>query len=717
MAEPISTKQRVNRYIAEGESHCLSKHARIKENQQYERGNQWSKGDMERQALKERPAIPNNSLIKVINVIANREIVERFESRTYARGIEDGGIANALDAMGKWQRDQAETEHEESMGFRSAVASGVGVLHKYFQPDSDIFPGIIRDEELPAWAMLWPARARKTNLVDRRWHVCGLNMTREEAAYRFRKFGDKAKAVFDALEDDFTKYGFGPQSAKFVGSQHNVSTGWGQLSQGVGWYNVAQDEVFVVEAEWLEPQDTWTVAYPIRIEEVYSFIQDGDPAAQLEVVPASEENPEPVIMTKDQYAQLGPQEQRAILNQLLIEDEIRLFDNKDELNELKAMYLAIFGEQMPDSYWSEGFREVVKFAIMVNNEVIEEGIRPYGFTFEFITGWRVEGDGGVDFYGVIDVAKGPQDFKNAILSNMLSMYMTSLKSGMIIEEDAIVNRDEFLNDLAKPSGIGWAPAGFVASKDVKWTLMERPNFPPMSPELLTIAYTGVEELFGLSSIDLGTQGDLRRVSGTVVQAAKTSGNTIVATFFDSLRRFRRRFGLLNLKFILENYQPDDMFRILGPEKAEDLQSLLESGDPIDALKYDVKVDENPVSKTEQMEQLSYLQQVGSIDSWLQAGYITFPQALELMPTIQESFKRKVNETFNAESEKDKQIQEISGQLKLLQSQTQLMMQAVQKMPDGAAAIQEFEVQFGAATQMAEVIVQNNESQEVPQEEA
>jgi hypothetical protein len=96
------------------------------------RGEQWLSGDAERQATREKPALALNSLVKVVNAVANREIMDRIVPRVYGRNKEDNGFAQVLDAASNWQRDVSETEHEETMAFRNCVTSGYGVMHKWW---------------------------------------------------------------------------------------------------------------------------------------------------------------------------------------------------------------------------------------------------------------------------------------------------------------------------------------------------------------------------------------------------------------------------------------------------------------------------------------------------------------------------------------------------------------------------------------------------------
>lgn len=708
---------RITAQIAEGETHCPAKHSRCEENiNMYEAGPQWSAGDMALQALKEKPTITRNSIIKVINAIANKEITDRFEPRVFGRSGADNGISTVLDQASRWQRDMSECEHEESAAFRNAVASGYGVMHKYFDTGMWDGEGKIKDEEIPIWHMLWPARSRQSNLVDRRWHVYGKAMTFSEADYIFGDISPASKKFFKKLRkqkdifDDTNKN-------TLVEAKKNTFGGlsWSQI-RGGKWFNLAEEEVFVVESEWIEPKTIWRAAIPVRFAELWSLYITEVPSIPYEtMIPNPEtgvEEPQTIEITREQiWGEFGPNYE--FIKELLAETEIQIFEDKKELDLFMEQYEEITLEPFED--YIRVSKEVYKYAIVCDDIVIDSGERPYGFTFEFITGWRKESRDGVDFYGIIDVAKPQQDLANSVLSSMLAVYMTSPKQPLLIEEDAMPDPDQFLNEYARPRGVAFVPPGFL--KSGKYQQLESPHFPTMMPELLSLASGSIEEMFGLSSIDQGTQGDLRRVSGNVVQAAKAAGNTIVAVFFDSLRRFRKRYGLLNLKFITEHYSIEQLVRITGEENTPDVEELPDTWGNV--YKFDVKVEESPVSASEKMELLSKLQQVGSIDQWLEKGWVTLPMVVQdLLPGIPESFKRSLAEMGEQETETQKQLSSVQTELDKMNAYNTAMTTFIQQ-NGGAELLSQFELLSQQAIPMAEQMqqeYQNAQEEQVPEQQ-
>lgn len=691
---------RVMSYIREGESHCSQIHRRVLENQEYERGYQWSKGDTERQALRERPAIPQNSILKIINAVANREMVNRFEPRVYGRSESDSGIAQVLDASGKWQRDQAETEHEESMAFRSAVASGFGCMHKWFDGGVWGGEGQIKDEEIPIWNMLWPLRARKMDLVDRRWHVFGKIIGIPEAEYAF---GDKpdARKWFNRVGKERVSYRGTVDEGIRSNARAFSAFSWQEIKDGF-WYNLAEDQVFIVEAEWIDTKKVWRCAKPVWFDDAMSLSLGETESFEFQL--ETPEGPQPVQVTADMLSQPMPNGS-SFLKTILQQSAIEVFEDKASFTQFAQSYKELTGEDFED--YNPVTTEVIKYALILDDVVIDHGERPYGFTYEFMTGWRLENTNEIDFYGVVDVAKGPQDFKNAILSNMLTVYMSSPKNTLIMAESLVNNTEDFENNFARPLGVVFVKDEFFTEPQ-KWLKLDPPSFPSMQPELVALANDSVQELFGLSSIDLGSQSDLRRVSGTVVQSAQMAGNTIVAVFFDALRRYRKRYGMLNLKFMVQHYTPTQLLRIIGDEYSPDIEILNEQtwGD---MLRYDVKVEESPTSTTEQMETLSKLQQVGSLDAMMDRGDIDFEDYLDFIPTLPQHLKRRLKDKHQYKEQINQQLSEMQTNMDVLNAEHQMLMQFLQQQ-GGGEILTQFQQLLTMAQPMAQQLMAAQEEQ-------
>lgn len=695
---------KINSFITEGTSHCEDKHKRCEEAQRYVGGMQWSEGDLYRQMLRERPAVPFNSIKKAVEAVANREIVERYVPKVFGRDASDSGIANLLDEACRWQRDVSETEHVASMAVRAMVMGGYGCMHKYWDDTAQAGNGMIVDEDVPIWNMLWPARARQMNLADRRWHVCGKWIPKDEAE---AMWGDVSRQAANFFKKGSVKSLFADTASPLDNTFRRFGAlSWMDIKNGQ-WISMAQDEIFVVESEWIENESFFRVAYPTRFDEVEAFVKGEAPSIQIEnpQQDPNDPNSQPAVdIPYEQYAQMQYDQQKELLMQALFESEIQSFDDRSQINDFVKRYYEVTGDDFTD--YRKVMRDVIRFGIVTQDILWDSGDRPYGFSYEFLTGWPVETRVGVDFIGMVDVAKGPQDYKNALMSNMLAMYMSSPKQPLIIEEGAVENIDTFIDQLSRPSGVATVPEGFIASN--RYMTLQSPSFPPMAQELLQITSNAVDETFGLSSVDQGMQGDLRRVSGTVVQAAKTASNTIVALLFDSIRRFRRRFGLLNVKFIQDRYSPTELIRIVGSDKAADLESVTDWGE---TNRFDIKIDEEPVSATERIELIDKLTRTGDLGNWVNQKYITFETMVELLPYIPESVKRRIKEDSKREEQFQQELQQKDDQLKQMGDQLAAWNAVVETVPQSQAIKQQFE----AVQAIHQLMMDNQQQQQNPEQ--
>lgn len=631
-AEEKKTIDKIRSFISEGSSHCESKHSRAEENQTYAGGEQWSKGDIERQKHRDKPHISWNSIFKITNSICNREMVERFAPKVFGRSEADAGVANVLDEACRWQRQLSLSEHHESMAFRSAGISGYGCMHKYWSPTAMGGDGLTIDEDVPIWEMIWPARARQMNLSDRMWHVRGKWMGVDYIESMWGDVSAKVRKKIKKVRNELDRKQGGVQSP-MPGESKGMSgswMGWNVVASG-NWINTATKELFVAEAEWKETNYFYRAAVPRRFNEWVTFITGAEPFG-VQDPNTGEMRP----FTIDDFYSL-PEDQQAEIQYLVMSDTvIEKFDRREELRDFAEYYEEIFGVAFEDVH-RQG-REHVQFAVLIDDVVVHEGTRPWGFSYYFMTGFPIETRDGVDFIGIVDVVKGPQDYKNALLSNMLAMYMSSPKAPLFIEKSAAPNIQEITDRIASPSPVIEVPDGFLQGN--KWKFMDAPNYPQMLAPLLNIAETGVETAVGLA--DISSQTDLRRISGKVVQAASAASNVVVAMLFDSLKKFRKEYGLCNIKFLTYMYpDPAEMIRIVGEEKAEDLSETPHNWG--DILKYDITIDEQPSTPTEQMEVVDYLTRTGMLEQMWNRGDLSTEDVLDLMPLIPESRKRKILE--------------------------------------------------------------------------
>jgi hypothetical protein len=659
--------------ISEGVNWCADIHQRVEDNAEFERGEQWSKDDAERQAARERPALPLNSLLKLVNAVANREIMERIVPFVHGFNEEDNGIAEALQGANRWQRDKAETEHEESLAFRKCAASGYGVMHKWFDDTASEGHGMIADEAVPVWYMIWDPRARRQNLIDRRFNICGKFVPVSEVVEQWGDSSKGGKAFSRMIKNQDP---FGPSVV--AGGTPTVESYRGTWGDVVNkrWFSSSRKEVFLVEREWTELKKIYRVALPVNLE--LSRELTTNPEATYDI--GENEDGSPKTLGYEDIRNMGVDERAGFFGSLMSEETVlKVYDDKAEFDAVIAEIESYTGEDW--EHWHKAQKRIYKYAIVSADHVLETGIRPFGFTYEFMTGFPYETKDGMDWYGMVDVAKGAQDFKNKFFSNMLTLYMMSPKQHLFIEEGAVGDTDTFMNEYAKLGGVSFVPDGFIQSG--RFMTIDAPNFPPMLQQLLQYADQAVMDVFGLSSVETGSQSDLRRVSGNVVNAARQASNTILASIFDALRRYRRRWGMLNTKFLQEYYRPDEIKRIVGSEVGQYLDGITEWGD---INRFDIKIDEQPTSVTEQMDTVDLLTRTNTLEKWESQGKLTFPEALDLLVNIPQSKRDRIKRNYEARQGQEQQfqqkMQQLQQQMQAVSARMTIMTNVISMAPGG-----------------------------------
>lgn len=686
----------IDRCIAESSVWCEPEHKRCEENERYAIGMQWSEGDAARQAERERPALPINKIRKALDAVANREIMDRFVPKVYARDPQDAGVAEVQDELNRWQRDISETDHEESAAFRKNCMSGLGVMHKWWNEAAFDGLGMVQDENVPVWQMLWDPRARKSNMVDRTYHISGKYVAVKELHDSYGHM----KRIKRKL-DSFRLGGRATDSSAV--SATGTRWGWRDIVSGDRWYLRAQEEAFVVEFEWLEKVSVWKVAVPDRMDEWREFLSNMDGQIAYSV----DENGEPLFVSKAEYNTLMPEEQQAIAQEVLYLTTLTVIEDKEEFSSINSEYEAATGVSIT---FRKKPKDVIRYAIRTRDIILEEGVRPFGYTYEWLTGVPFEQREGMRWRGMVDFAKGPQDMLNVFMSNMLTMYMTSGKGNLLMEEGLVADSSTLVNDYAKLSGITLVPDGVVQQWDTRVKTVDSVGFPPMLKEQVMLMNEAVEEMFGLSSLEMGAQGDLRRVSGTVAGQARQASNTMLAIWFDSLRRYRKRFGMLNIKMLQAAYTTKEMARIVGGEVAAGLDGMAEWPD---INRYDVKIDEAPTSVTEQIEMSNLLLSSGTLEKYVNNGHMLPEDSIDMMYAFPKSQREKIKANMQTMKKIQGQMEEYQKMAEDEKRKNELLMDFLLQIDRGGQIKQSFDVSYGMAQLMAEKMMEQQQQGEQP----
>jgi hypothetical protein len=126
--------------------------------------------------------------------------------------------------------------------------------------------------------------------------------------------------------------------------------------------------------------------------------------------------------------------------------------------------------------------------------------------------------------------------------------------------------------LAQPDTIVWSAPGLLSGGNPK--IMPKPGggLTQGHVDLMQFAITSIRDCTGIN-LELLGQKDVNQ-PGILEAQRKQAGMTVLATLFDSLRRFRKYVGRICL-YLIQAYLSDGrLIRITGPEGARSIPLLV-----------------------------------------------------------------------------------------------------------------------------------------------
>jgi hypothetical protein len=184
------------------------------------------------------------------------------------------------------------------------------------------------------------------------------------------------------------------------------------------------------------------------------------------------------------------------------------------------------------------------------------------FTFNVMTGLKDE-DKGI-YYGIVRRAKDPQRWANKWLTQILHILNSQSKGGIMAERDVAENQRDFEESWAKTEAITWVKSGKLAAGKIEPKPMAQ--FPAGFDRLMQYADEMIIKATGISMELLG----IREVNqpGVLEYQRKQAGMGILATFFDSKKRYTKIQGRQMLKLIQDNLSDGRLIRIVGDDEAQ-----------------------------------------------------------------------------------------------------------------------------------------------------
>lgn len=236
------------------------------------------------------------------------------------------------------------------------------------------------------------------------------------------------------------------------------------------------------------------------------------------------------------------------------------------------------------------------------------------FQFKCMTGMRDRAK--KCFYGLVRDMLDPQRWANKWLAQTMNVMNSNAKGGLLAETDAFVNQRQAQKNWADPTKIIWVKPGSLTKEKIK----ERTPIPLPSglEQLMMFAISSIRDVSGVNLEMLG-QADREQAASLEAQR-RQSAMTVLASLFDSLRRFRKAQGRLMLNFIMM-LPEGTLVRVLERGQYKYIP-LIKQG--IDVTKFDTIIDQAPTSPDQKQFVWGITAQI------LQMGILPPQAAIELL---------------------------------------------------------------------------------------
>jgi hypothetical protein len=527
-------------------------------------GEQWTPEDKALLDSRQRPHIVFNRVLAILKAVAGMEINGRHEISFVPRNTADTAVNELLTSASKWMSDECDAEDEESQSFDDTATCGMGWVECRMSYEDEP-QGLYIEEQVNPLETYWDRTARKKNLSDARRMSRVRRMPISDA---IALFPNKTRAQLDAVWADEA---LGDYPTRTLEDRRRRDSD----NSGIHNYDDTS-EVTIVNMQWIEKEPFWLVA--------------------------NLQTNEKVPLTDEEYKQFSVR--------------------------MKTLAQAV----PPDMAWQfevhavRMTRKIYKSAFL-GGELLQAAIdAPIKgqFSWACITGERDVNKG--TWFGLVRVMRDPQMWANKWLSQILHILNSTAKGGILAEEGAFEDQREAENSYAQSDTITYVANGSLSGQKPK--IMPKPGagITDGIVGLMTFAISSMKDVTGINLELLGQQD--QNQPGIIEAMRKQAGMTVLATLFDSLRRFRKLVGRKRL-FFIQNYLADG--RIIRVSTDDDVQALPLLRDQC-LGEYNVVVDDTPTSPNQKEANWAIIQPLLAVfKDQLIANPQVFAMLLEYSP--------------------------------------------------------------------------------------
>lgn len=364
--------------------------------------------------------------------------------------------------------------------------------------------------------------------------------------------------------------------------------------------------------------------------------------------------------------------------------------SEKEALQIKSQYPELIGKPTKRRIYKQAF---------IGTKIIETGPSPCGdhFSFTCITGKRDRNKG--VWYGVVKPMKDPQRWANKWLSQAMHILNSNAKGGIFAEADAFEDQDEAERTYARADQITWVKKNALVAGKIQ--PKQSPPVPAGFFDLMNFAVSSVRDTSGVSVEMIGAQ-EANQAASLEYQRRQTS-MTILASLFDSLRRYRKLSGRVLLYIIQKQISPQRMVRITS-DNTPSFQPLTEIAQTAD---YDIIVDDAPTSPNQKEQAWQIMQQMLPMVANMMTPEM-WTAVLEFSPlpsSVSAKFREAAEKAASAPPPVDPKIQELQMKQQMETQKMQMQSELEQQKMQMAAEVEKIQAEADITTKQREIEAQ------------
>jgi len=314
--------------------------------------------------------------------------------------------------------------------------------------------------------------------------------------------------------------------------------------------------------------------------------------------------------------------------------------------------------------YTEISKKLYKQCIVTKGKILKKTtLESTQFTFQAMTGYLDHSTN--TRFGLVRLMRDPQMWANKWLSQIMHIVNTGAKNGLMAEKGTIPNVRKVENDYSKPGNITEVIPGALTEGRIQ--PKPAPQYPDGVDRLLNYAISAVQDVTGVS-VELIGMADRDQPIG-LEESRKKAGITMLATFFDALRRYRKNNARVVMDYVRAYLPEGTLVRIVGEQGAKYVPLIKDKM----AFEYDIIVDDAPTSTNMKERVFSVLSQF--LPMALQSGIPVPPDILDYAPlpeTLIQKWKQLINDSQSSpEQQQMKQLQMADTQLELQKKQVEI----------------------------------------------